>query len=826
MNNLRFAVRTLIKSPAFTIVALLSLALGIGVNTTIFTIVNSVLLRPLPVDRPGELVEIFSSTGNENFPQSVMSYPDFADMRDNNDVFSGVTAHAMAVASLRSDDAAPRTVFTEVVSAEFFDVMGVEPILGRGFAAEEGVTAGTHPVVVLGHAFWATHFGADPDIIGKDVRINTLPFTVVGVAPRSFTGMLPAVTPDLWLPLMMSDSLSPMGINDFTDGSVEGLTRLEHRGQRWLFVKGRLAAEATIEQAQANASAIMARLEETYPDSNENRGASLMPSSSVRFHPLIDSTLTPVAGLLLGVVGLVLLIACANVANMLLARASSRRREIAVRLALGASRGRLISQLLTESLLLAICGGALGLLLSVWASNFILSLDVISQLSVTFDFGVDGRVMAFAMLASLGTGLAFGLVPALRASRPQLVPALKDGQTIRRGRGRRVGMSDVLVVSQIAVSLLLLVAAALLVRSLQAAQEIDLGFDVDRTAMQEMQLDMLGLDDERADVFQKQYLERVRAMPGVASAALAQRLPLSASIGITGIYIPGVHEGPDDEGYIADEAVVGSGYFETLGIPILEGRDFAVTDTPDSPAVAIVNETMARNYWPGESVLGKYFRSGGFDGDEFEIVGVARDHKVRTVGEEPRPYVHFSRDQRRSSRAIVVARTAGDPTELVGALRRELDAFEPDLQARPSTVRESVEITLLPVSLGAKLLAGFGILAMLLAAVGLYGVIAYSVSRRVREIGIRIALGADYLGVVKLVVRRGMVLAAAGIVLGALAAASLSSLLQSVLYGISGVDPIAFGGAALLLLGVAFTANYIPARRAARVDPLVALRSE
>ena len=463
-------------------------------------------------------------------------------------------------------------------------------------------------------------------------------------------------------------------------------------------------------------------------------------------------------------------------------------------------------------------------MLSIWATRLALGLDALAQLSLNIDFGVDVRVFAFALLASLLTGLAFGLVPALRASRPQLVAALKEGETARHGGSRVLGLRDVLVVSQIAVSLLLLVAAGLLVRSRQAAQAIDLGFEADQTAMQEMNLEMVGYSVEQADAFQRQLLERVRALPEVEAAAFARRMPLTANISITGIYIPGVHEAEDD-GVIADETYVGPGYFETMGIPLLEGRDFTEQDTPESPRVAIVNETMARSYWPGESVVGKRFRT-GFDGDEYEIVGVAGDHKVRTVGEDPRPYVHLARTQDPSTYGILVARTSGDVNQLVATLRRELQAVEPDLVSGESTVRESVEFTLTPVSLGAKLLAGFGGLAMALAAVGLYGVIAYSVSRRVREIGIRIALGADYLGVVKLVVRRGMALAAIGIAIGALLAAGMSGLLQSVLYGISGVDPLAFGSAMLLLLAVAFVANYIPARRAARVDPMVALRNE
>jgi len=824
MNSFRYAFRTLLKSPGFTVVALLSLAFGIGVNTTIFSIVNAVLLRPLPVEKPAEIVEIYTSTGSEEFPHSVFSYPDYLDLRDSNQVFSGVAAHAMAVASLRQGDDEPTTVLAEVVSADFFDVMGVRPLLGRTFAADEGVTEGTHPVVVLGHGFWSSNFGADADIVGRQVHINTVPYTVIGVAPASFTGMLPAVKPHIWMPLMMSDSVSLIGINDMQESPI-GDTRIERRGSRFLFVKGRLATGVSVQQAQANASTVMARLEQEHPQTNEDRGAVVMPASSVRIFPMIDDVLMPVAGLLQGIVGLVLLIACANVANMLLARSSTRRREIAVRLALGASRGALIRGLLTESLLLAGAGGAAGWVLSMWAMRALSRLPVMNQMTLDFDMGVDFRVLAFAFGVSLLTGLTFGLLPALRASRPDLVPALKDGEAAEAGGRRGFGLRDVLVVSQVAVSLLLLVAAGLLLRSLQGAQDIELGFDADNTARIDMQLDMLGYEDEQADVFQRQYLERVRALPQVEAAALTQKLPLGADISITGIFIPGVHEGPDDEGEMADEAVVGPGYFETLAVPLIQGRDFTDSDTPDTPLVAIVNETMARTFWPGESVVGKRFRT-SFDGDEYEIVGMSADHKVRTLGEEPRALVHKARTQRRSTYAIVVARTAGDSSALAGTLRDELEAMAPDLPSRPSTVRESVDVTLMPVTLGALMLAGLGLLATMLAALGLYGVIAYSVSRRVREIGIRIALGADRFGVIKLVVGRGMALAAVGVGVGALGAAALSGLLGSFLYGVSALDPLSFAGAAMLLLGVAFLANYLPARRAARVDPLVALRSD
>jgi predicted permease len=811
--DVSYAIRQLRSNPGFTAVAVLSLALGIGVNSTIFTVVNGFLLKPLPVADIDEVIEVFTRTPNDPFNMS--SYLDYVDYRDGTEAFDGLAAE-MTMLYNWNRDTHSEMLFGGLVSGNYFDVLGVEPGLGRWFIPEENKTPRTHPVVVLAHGFWERSFAGDPSVIGDTIKLNGTHFTIVGVAPAEFTGTIPVLQPDLWAPLMTEPIVNPFERES---------PFIEARGTRSLRIYGRLAAGGTIEQARTQLETVAARLADEYPDSNEDRTINVKPLSEIRLHPNLDSAVTPVAGMLMGLVGLVLLVACANVANMLLARSSTRRREIAVRLALGASRGALIRGLLTESLLLAGAGGAAGWVLSMWAMRALSRLPMMNQMTLDFDMGVDFRVLAFAFGVSLLTGLTFGLLPALRASRPDLVPALKDGEAAEAGGRRGFGLRDVLVVSQVAVSLLLLVAAGLLLRSLQGAQDIELGFDADNTAKIDMQLDMLGYEDEQADVFQRQYLERVRALPQVEAAALTQKLPLGADISITGIFIPGVHEGPDDEGEMADEAVVGPGYFETLAVPLIQGRDFTDSDTPDTPLVAIVNETMARTFWPGENVVGKRFRT-SFDGDDYEIVGMSADHKVRTLGEEPRALVHKARTQRRSTYAIVVARTAGDSSALAGTLRDELEAMAPDLPSRPSTVRESVDVTLMPVTLGALMLAGLGLLATVLAALGLYGVIAYSVSRRVREIGIRIALGADRLGVIKLVVGRGMALAAVGVGVGALGAAALSGLLGSFLYGVSALDPLSFAGAAMLLLGVAFLANYLPARRAARVDPLVALRSD
>lgn len=821
-KDIQYGSRMLLKHPGFTAVAVLSLALGIGVNSTIFTLVNAVLLRPLPVSDPERLVQVYS--GSEEFQYSTNSYLDYVDFRDGSDVFEELAAHSMMAVAF-THEGRTELILGEIATANYFQVLGVEPALGRGFLPEEDETEGVHPVVVLSHGFWQRRFGGDPSAVGGAIRLNGRVYTIVGVAPETFTGTIPGFSPELWIPMMMSEDIRPMGIND-VEPSPTGTTRLEKRGTRWLFIKGHLKPGRSVEQAQAELQTIQARLEKEYPESNEGRMISVVPAGSVRLHPMIDEALRPAALLILAVVGMVLLIACANVANMLLARATARRQEIAVRLAIGAGRGRLLRQLLTESLLLAGLGGLLGLLLAYWTSGLLLKLQPPGSLQLSLDLGLDGRVLTFTLGASLVSALAFGLVPALRASRPELAPSLRNEATQMQRGDRRFGLRNLLVIGQVAISLVLLIGAALLIRSLQNAHTIDVGFDIDRLAVMAVDLGFQSYSDEQAEGFYRRLIDRVEAMPGIRSAALVQRLPLSTSVSATGLYIEGHQQTPDDRPFIVYQTAVGPHYFRTMGVPLLEGRDFNESDTEDSPRTAIVNETLARRYWPGETAVGKRFHQEGLDGPECEIIGVSRDYKVGTLGEAPRPYVHFARAQDPSTFANLVARTDGDPAVAVENLRREMLAMDPNLVfMEADTLRSIAAVTLLPVRLGALLVGVFGALGLLLAAIGLYGVIAFSVSRRTHEIGMRMALGAEARDVLGLILRQGMAVALVGVAVGTASAAALSRFLSSVLF-VSPVDPVSFAAPSILLLSVALSANYIPAHRAARADPVVALKHE
>jgi predicted permease len=824
LKDTRYAVRMLMKSPGFTMVAVLSLALGIGVNTAIFTVVNAVLLRPMPVERPEELVEIYTY-GDENYPQATSSYLDYVDLRDQNDVFSGLVAHSMMFASF-SRDTGSQLLMGELVTGNYFDVMGIEPVIGRDFLPEEDQSPGTHPVAILNYGFWQREFGADQEIIGQTFKMNGTTYTVVGVAPPEFTGTLPGVAPELWLPMMMVDEVEPSGMI-MQQGSESGEGWLDRRGYRYLFMKGRLKPEASLEQARAQVETIMARLEQQYPDTNEDRSPILMPASDVRIHPMIDSMLTPVAGVMMGVVAMVLLIACANVANMLLARASARAREIALRMALGSGRLRLVTQLLTESVMLAVLGGAVGLLLAYWTTRLIAAFEPPGPITLSLDLGIDVRVFGFAFLVSLATGVVFGLLPALRASRPDLVTVLKDEATAVRGGFRLLSLRSLLVVAQVAVSLVLLVGAALLVRSARFAEAMDLGFDDDRLAYIGLDLEMNGYSDEQIEVFYRDAVARMETVPGIESVSLAQRIPLDININQNDFYIEGHEPSADDPTNTINVTRVDPAYFETAGVPILRGRGFTDAETEDSPVVAVINEAMADRFWPNENPVGKRIRRGDVDGPEVEIIGVAANHKIVTVGEDPTPYVHLAWWQFPSSFTYILFRTSGDSALMLDQARREILALDPDLTFVTSEpMRYNVALKLAPVRMGAGLLGIFGLLALALASVGLYGVIAYSVSRRTHEIGIRMALGAKATEVMKLVVRQGMALAVIGVVLGLLLAVAMSRVLATVLYGTSAVDVMAFSAAALLLLAVAFLANYVPARRAAHVDPMEALRYE
>jgi predicted permease len=811
LADLRYAIRQLIRRPVFTVVALLTMALGVGANSAIFSIVNAVLLRPLPVDAPEELVDIYTLDGDETF-MNPHDYPDYVAIREDRETFVDVAAYAADFVSM-TIGTGTEVLFGETVSGNYFQVLGVPAARGR--ALQDGVddVPGTN-VAVISHGLWTRHYGADPDVVGQTITLRGRPFEIVGVAPDWFKGLWVGFTVDVWLPASAMTYMNPTR------------SGLEVRSGRNFLVKGRLQPGVTEEQAQARMDLMASRLAAAFPESNGERSFHVIPSNDVRMHPNIDGYMVPVAALLMTVVGLLLLIVCSNLANLMIARALNRRREIAIRLAVGAGRGRLIRQLLTESLVLAVVGGALGLALAWGIITAIVRFQPPMLISLSLDLGIDMTVLVFTFGVAVLAGLLFGLVPALQATKPQLVPALKDVPAAVGSRYRRFGLRNVLVVVQVAISMVLLVGAGLFVRSLIAAQGIDPGFEGERAAVMTVAPGLTGWDRARRDEVMTALLDRTRALPGVESAALASRLPLGAAIQTNEIFPVGVEvdlESPPG----VDVTRISPDYFETLDIPLIEGRDFDVSDDADAPLVVILSEAAARQHWPGESALGKSLRLGDPDGEISTVIGIARDTKVRTLGEAPRPYVYQSWMQSNESFASLVAHTSGEPGRLLPALQREARAIAEDLPVMElKTMPEHMGLMLFAPRMGGILLAVFGGLAALLATVGLYGVVAYTAARRTREVGIRVSVGASPGDIIRLMIGQGAALVAAGAVIGLALAFLATRPLGSMLYGVGVSDPLTFGGVALLLLGVGLAATLIPAFRAARLDPVQALRYE
>jgi predicted permease len=750
------------------------------------------------------------------------SYPDYVDIRQGTGALQGIAASAY-VRGILSTGERPALVTGEVISSDYFDVLGIRLAAGRTFREDENAVPGSAPVVVLSHGLWQRQFGARADVIGRPIELSGSTYTVVGVGPAAFTGTMPGIPTDFWAPIMMVDRFEFAGVQASSDEDP-GRTRLERRGTRWLFLKGRLAEGRTIEEARAQVETIFARLRTAYKVTNEKTTVSVLPASNIRFHPMLDGYVKAASAALLVAVSLVLLIACANVANMLLARGASRRRELAIRTAIGASRARIIRQLLSEGVVLAAAGGALGVLIAWWAGRGLAGLGTTAlPIPVSFDFSLDATVLTFALTASVATALLFGIAPAWSASKLELVPALKA--SMEGDSRRKVTLSNILVVGQLSLSLVLLVAGALLTRGFLTARSANLGYDPRPVSLLSFNLQMNGYDLERAGAFRDRALAALRALPGVVAVSTASRLPLAPDINMDSILVLQGHHNPGDDGTLVDATAVGADYFSVVGVPIVAGRPFTEDDVRQSRKVAIVNETLARQYWPDGTAVGRRIYSGTFTSTPSEIVGVARDHKVRSVGEDPRPYLHVPETRR--TQLNVIARTVTPAAAALPMFRQALWALEPNiLFTDDSTAEQVAGTTVAPTRIGALVLGAFGALALLLAAVGLYGVVAHSVSRRTREVGIRIALGAERWQVVKMILGQGGRLALVGVGFGVLAAAGVARVLDSLLYGVSGLDPAAYGAAASVLLLVTLGANLVPALAAARVDPIRALRNE
>jgi predicted permease len=790
----------------------LSLALGIGVNTSIFSLGNALLFRPLPVEAPDRLVAVFTATrgmeGNRH-----TSYPDYQDLRDRSAVFSGVAAHFYHPMGLKADGQA-EVVMGQTVSWNYFEVLGVKPLLGRTFLPHEDQTPDSHPVAVLSHRAWERRFGSDPEILGKTVQINSYPFTVVGVAPKGFTGLCSFLAPEVFVPIMMARRVAMFPIE------------FNFRNYPVIKLAARLKPGVSLAQARAATEVLAANLARQYPNDNRNKVFPMVEADRNRIG-LLDTTDTHrrLFGILLAVVGSVLLIACGNVANLLLARAAGRRREIAVRLALGASRARIARQLLTESLVLAALACAAGLLLAAWTMDLLRTFQPgIIEFRLALDTSVDRRVLGYLLALGLASALLSGLAPAFAGARTGEFGALKD-QTVSASRSRgKSRLQSSLVAAQLALSLVLLVTTGLCLRSLNNTLAVQPGFQASNGFVLPLNLGYSQYEEPKGRQFQRQVVERVEALPGVRSAALAVDTPLGQMHPRNGIQIEG-YQSRSGESMAVRFNLVSPRYFQTLGIPVLRGRGIDERDVAGSRRVAVINETWARRYWPGQDPLGRVFRS---DGQSWEVVGMVKDGKYDSLNEAPQPYYCLPLLQTEYFRRLDLhVRSEGDPRGVIPAVLREIQQLDPNLPVSnvltyPEFLANAIESTAGPV----KLIGPFSGLALLLALVGVYGVMSYVVSQRTREVAIRMALGAGRGEILRLVLRQGALITAVGLALGLAGAFAATRVLAGFLYQVNTLDPAVFVGISAVLVAAALAACYLPALRVARVQPASALRIE
>jgi predicted permease len=818
LQDLKYGARLLTKSPGFTAVAVLSLALGIGANTTIFTLINAVLLNPLPVEDPSQLVTVWTAderNANPAFGFLQTSPLNYKDYRDKNEVFSGVAAHQGLPLSISGGTGEAQQIFGEIATGNFFEVLGARPLIGRGFRPEEDKTPGAALVTVLGWGEWQKRYGGDPSIVGRTITLNGQGFTVVGVMPKGFKGTNAIGAPALWVPYMSY----PQTTSGFLRESMDSRRALVFN------ITGRLKPGVSVKQAEANLKTIGRQLAQEYPDDNGGRNVALVPLAQAAVNPGFRNNIVMAGGLLMTIVGLVLLIACANVANLLLARAAGRQKEIAVRLSLGANRARLIMQLLTEGTLLALLGGIAGLLLAYWAQGLLWSYRPPFLQADAIDLHPDFRVLLFTIAVSLVTGIVFGLAPAIQASRPDLVVELKEKTSAPTGSNRLFSLRNLLVASQVALSLVALIGAGLFLRSMQNAQKTDPGFDAAHLASLSMDLGAQGYTEERGRQFQHSVLERAGGVAGVQGATLASTVPLFNGGFARTVFLEGQDTSDRRSGKLVQIGVVGTSYLATMGIPLMRGRGLSDADQPNTPAVVIVNETMARTFWPDQDPLGKRFK---FFGQNYftQVVGIAKDSKYNFIGEGSTPYIYQSLTQTYQPQVSLIVK-APQPSAVLGTVRGEVQQLDRNLPLTGIfTLPEIFDQALWAPKMGASLLAIFAGLSLLLAVVGIYGVMAYSVSQRTRELGIRMALGASRGDVVQLVVWQGLRLTLVGVAVGLAASLFVTRLITSMLFNVSATDVATFVTVPLVLAFAALGASYIPALRATRIDPMEALRYE
>ncbi|HKV23655.1 MAG TPA: ABC transporter permease, partial [Candidatus Acidoferrum sp.] len=810
-QDLRYSVRGLRKNPGFTAIVVLTLALGIAANTTVLSWISATLLNPVPgAAHTSDLVTVMRGDRSDH-PTPPFSYLDLRDLSERTQTFSGLLGYHNDYMSL-TGVAKPERIFGNLTTANYFDLLGVRPILGRAFLPEEGTPPARAAVVVIGYAFWQNHFASDPQIVGKKIQINRHPYTVIGVAPRDFTGCATGLRAELWIPLSM-------------DRDVWGGDRPARRDTFWLNVLGKLRPGVMKNQAQAELNLLMRGIAERFPEDHRDSPNEISLDPLWRSPFGINGYLYKILPMLLGLAGVLLLLACANVASLLLVRSVGRRREIAIRLATGASRKQIIRQFLIESLLLGLLGGTAAIVITVWTSRSLGAFFPPSTLPLTTDAHIDQRVLFATIAVSILAAITFGILPALRSSSLPVQSVLKEEASSVSLTSHKSRLLSGLVVAQISLALVLLVCAGLFTRSLQKAQQSDPGFEASHLLLASYELSPAGYTRATGMAFNRQVLDRLAALAGVESVTLADFSPLSFSIHSDPLQIEGYVPQPHEWMEIS-RAMVGPNYFRTLRTSVISGREFTEGDTRDSRLVAVVNQAFVDRYWRGENAIGKQVTDSG---DRFTIVGVARSAKYRLLTSPPEPVIYLPIYQafRPTGDTIIHLRTTGDPRTMAFSVEETMHQLNPELplfNVNPLSV--TMQLGTLFQRVAVTFAGSFGLLAMLLAAVGIYGVVAYTTRQRTREIGIRLALGAERRGIYSLVLGQGFRLILSGLVVGTVLALAFTRLLKAQLFGVSETDAITFASVGLLLAVVALVACHIPARRATRVDPMVALRYE